>query len=61
MLEAVVAGSMWEMTNNAGILRLLEGLVFPVGLAMIVLTGTSLLTSDMMVRRAPCMASEPAR
>lgn len=34
MLEAVVGGSMSAMTNNAGLLRLVEGLVFPVGLTM---------------------------
>lgn len=37
------------MAATPGLLRLVEGLVFPVGLTMIVLTGTDLLTSDMMI------------
>jgi len=46
--ESVVGGSSSANANNPGLLRLVEGLVFPVGLAMIVLTGSELLTSDMM-------------
>ncbi|KAJ9124889.1 hypothetical protein QFC24_002818 [Naganishia onofrii] len=48
-LEAVVGGSPSANTNNPGLLRLVEGLVFPVGLTLIVLTGMELLTSDMMI------------
>lgn len=48
MFTSVVAGSTWEMQNNAGILRMLEAIVFPVGLTMIVLSGVELVTSDMM-------------
>ncbi|KAJ9110019.1 hypothetical protein QFC20_003093 [Naganishia adeliensis] len=48
-LEAVVGGSPSANTNNPGLLRLVEGLVFPVGLTLIVLTGMELLTSNMMI------------
>jgi len=47
-LESVIGGSPSANANNPGLLRLVEGLVFPVGLAMIVLSGMELLTSDMM-------------
>ena len=45
LLESIVGGSTSASTNNAGLLRLVEGLVFPAGLTMIVLSGTELLTS----------------
>ncbi|KAI5454280.1 hypothetical protein NCC49_004340 [Naganishia albida] len=48
-LEAVVGGSPSANTNNPGLLRLVEGLVFPVGLTLIVLTGMELVTSNMMI------------
>ncbi|KAL7006564.1 hypothetical protein EMMF5_003985 [Cystobasidiomycetes sp. EMM_F5] len=49
MFEAVVGGVSTRVNSDwAGVIRMLEGLVFPVGLAMIVLSGTELLTSDMM-------------
>lgn len=37
------------METQPGLLRLVEGLVFPVGLSLIVLIGAELLTSDMMI------------
>jgi formate/nitrite transporter FocA (FNT family) len=49
-LPILVGGSPSANTNNPGLLRLVEGLVFPVGLTLIVLTGMELLTSDMRVR-----------
>lgn len=49
MFESVVGGVSTRVNSDwAGVIRMLEGLVFPVGLAMIVLSGTELLTSDMM-------------
>ena len=49
MFESVVGGVSTRVNSDwAGVIRLLEGLVFPIGLAMIVLSGTELLTSDMM-------------
>ncbi|KAJ9114987.1 hypothetical protein QFC22_005315 [Naganishia vaughanmartiniae] len=48
-LEAVVGGSPSANTSNPGLLRLVEGLVFPLGLMLIVLTGMELVTSNMMI------------
>jgi len=48
-LQSVVGGSPSANENNPGLLRLVEGLVFPVGLSLIVLIGAELLTSDMMI------------
>jgi len=49
MLESVAGGnSAYVNATYPGFQRIIEGLVFPVGLAMIVLSGTELLTSDMM-------------
>lgn len=45
----MVGGSPSANQNNPGLLRLVEGLVFPAGLTLIVLTGMELLTSDMMI------------
>ena len=49
MLESIAGGnSAYVNQTYPGFQRVIEGLVFPVGLAMIVLSGTELLTSDMM-------------
>lgn len=40
----------WFQENAPGLIRTIGGLVFPVGLVMIVLTGADLFTSNIMVR-----------
>jgi len=47
--EVIQGGSPTINTNNPGLLKVLGGFVFPVGLVMIVLSGQELLTSNMMV------------
>jgi len=47
--EVIQGGSPSINTNNPGLLKVLGGFVFPVGLVMIVLSGMELLTSNMMV------------
>jgi len=47
--EVLQGGSPMINTNNPGLLKVLGGFVFPVGLVMIVLSGQELLTSNMMV------------
>jgi len=47
--EVIQGGSPSINTNNPGLLKVLGGFVFPVGLVMIVLSGQELLTSNMMV------------
>jgi len=47
--EIIQGGSPTINTNNPGLLKILGGFVFPVGLVMIVLNGQELLTSNMMV------------
>jgi formate/nitrite transporter len=50
LLSIVVSGGSPGLTaSNPGIVHILAGLVFPVGLVMIVLQGLELLTSNMMV------------
>ncbi|KAI0958186.1 hypothetical protein AcV7_004072 [Taiwanofungus camphoratus] len=50
--EIVGGGSAGINATNPGLVKLLSGAVFPVGLVMIVLQGHELLTSNMMVRTA---------
>ncbi|THV02340.1 putative formate/nitrite transporter [Dendrothele bispora CBS 962.96] len=47
--EIISGGAAGINTNNPGIVKILGGFVFPVGLVMIVLNGYELLTSNMMV------------
>ncbi|KAH8119608.1 Formate/nitrite transporter [Phellopilus nigrolimitatus] len=49
LLEIIEGGSPQMNTDNPGLVKILGGFVFPVGLVMIVLTGQELLTSNMMV------------
>ncbi|CAA7259120.1 unnamed protein product [Cyclocybe aegerita] len=50
LLSEVLAGGATGLTSsNPGIVKILSGFVFPVGLVMIVLQGQELLTSNMMV------------
>jgi formate/nitrite transporter len=50
LLSLVISGGSPGLTaSNPGIVHILAGLVFPVGLVMIVLQGLELLTSNMMV------------
>lgn len=44
-----INASPWYSDNAPGILRMLGGLIFPLGLVMIVLTGTDLFTGTNMV------------
>lgn len=50
LLMIIEGGSPQLNTDNPGIVKILGGAVFPVGLMMIVLTGQELLTSNMMVQ-----------
>ncbi|KAG8721179.1 hypothetical protein FRC08_015292 [Ceratobasidium sp. 394] len=45
----IVGGSAGISSTNPGLVKILGGMVFPVGLVMIVLQGQELLTSNMMV------------
>ncbi|TDL22609.1 putative formate/nitrite transporter [Rickenella mellea] len=47
--EIIQGGSPGINASNPGLLKILGGLVFPVGLVMIVLSGQELVTSNMMV------------
>jgi len=47
--EVISGGSPGLTTSNPGIVKILGGFVFPVGLVMIVLQGHELLTSNMMI------------
>jgi len=47
--EIIQAGSAGINAQNPGLVKILGGLVFPVGLVMIVLQGQELLTSNMMI------------
>ncbi|TFK73997.1 putative formate/nitrite transporter [Pluteus cervinus] len=47
--EIVNGGSAGLTSSNPGLVKILSGFVFPVGLVMIVLQGLELLTSNMMV------------
>ncbi|KAJ7497387.1 Formate/nitrite transporter [Mycena latifolia] len=47
--EVISGGAPGLTTSNPGIVKILGGFVFPVGLVMIVLQGLELLTSNMMV------------
>jgi len=50
LLSIVVAGGSPSLTtSNPGLVKILAGFVFPVGLVMIVLQGQELLTSNMMI------------
>ncbi|KAH9962083.1 putative formate/nitrite transporter [Lactifluus volemus] len=50
LLSAILQGGSPSLTSsNPGIVKILGGFVFPVGLAMIVLQGQELVTSNMMV------------
>jgi len=50
LLSAVLQGGATDLTtSNPGLVKILGGFVFPVGLVMIVLQGQELLTSNMMV------------
>ncbi|KAE9411371.1 Formate/nitrite transporter [Gymnopus androsaceus JB14] len=50
LLDEVISGGAAGLTaSNPGIVKVLGGFVFPVGLVMIVLNGYELLTSNMMV------------
>ncbi|KAJ3516431.1 hypothetical protein NLJ89_g1132 [Agrocybe chaxingu] len=50
LLSEVLAGGATGLnSSNPGVVRILSGFVFPVGLVMIVLQGQELLTSNMMV------------
>jgi formate/nitrite transporter FocA (FNT family) len=49
-LYLIVGGGSAGLTaSNPGLVRIIEGLVFPVGLVLIVLTGTELFTGNMCV------------
>jgi formate/nitrite transporter FocA (FNT family) len=59
LLSEVLQGGAADLTtSNPGLVKILGGFVFPVGLVMIVLQGHELLTSNMMVRPR-CGASLP--
>ncbi|CAL1707771.1 unnamed protein product [Somion occarium] len=47
--EIISGGSAGINANNPGLVKILGGFVFPVGLVMIVLQGQELLTSNMMI------------
>ncbi|THH28615.1 hypothetical protein EUX98_g5571 [Antrodiella citrinella] len=47
--EVIQAGSGGINTDNPGLVKVMGGFVFPVGLVMIVLQGQELLTSNMMI------------
>ncbi|TFK44787.1 Formate/nitrite transporter [Crucibulum laeve] len=47
--EVLSGGAISLTTSNPGIVKILGGFVFPVGLVMIVLQGQELLTSNMMI------------
>jgi formate/nitrite transporter len=50
LLSTIVGGGSTDLTtSDPGLVKLLSGFVFPVGLVMIVLQGQELLTSNMMV------------
>ncbi|EJD35633.1 Formate/nitrite transporter [Auricularia subglabra TFB-10046 SS5] len=50
LLSIIMAGGSPSLTaSNPGIVKILAGFVFPVGLVMIVLQGQELLTSNMMI------------
>jgi len=49
LAEVVGGGSAGLNDSNPGLVKILSGLVFPVGLVMIVLQGHELLTSNMMI------------
>ncbi|KAI0248118.1 putative formate/nitrite transporter [Lactifluus subvellereus] len=49
LAEVLQGGSPGLTASNPGIVKVLAGFIFPVGLAMIVLQGQELLTSNMMV------------
>jgi len=50
LLSEIISGGAGGLnTTNPGIVKILGGIVFPVGLVMIVLQGQELLTSNMMV------------
>ncbi|KAI9009216.1 Formate/nitrite transporter-domain-containing protein [Hyaloraphidium curvatum] len=57
-LMVVVAGGS-SLVLPPGLVSLLAGLVFPVGLVMIVLTGVDLLTSNMMYTTVPFLELAP--
>jgi len=48
LLSQIAGASPTLSTNNPGLLKIISGFVFPVGLVMIVLCGADLLTSNMM-------------
>ncbi|OJA13504.1 hypothetical protein AZE42_14023 [Rhizopogon vesiculosus] len=47
----ISGGSAGLQASNPGIVKVLGGFVFPVGLVMIVLQGLELLTSNLMVHK----------
>ncbi|KAF8265356.1 Formate/nitrite transporter [Lactarius quietus] len=49
LFEVIEGGAAGLTATNPGIVKILGGLVFPVGLVMIVLQGQELLTSNMMI------------
>ncbi|KAJ6499985.1 Formate/nitrite transporter [Mycena vitilis] len=53
--EVISGGSPGLTASNPGIVKILGGFVFPVGLVMIVLQGLELLTSNMMVLPMACI------
>ncbi|KZT04651.1 Formate/nitrite transporter [Laetiporus sulphureus 93-53] len=53
--EIISGGSAGITTNNPGLVKVLGGAVFPVGLIMIVLQGQELLTSNMMIFPMACL------
>ncbi|KAH9940530.1 Formate/nitrite transporter [Epithele typhae] len=55
LFEIVNGGSPGLTASNPGLVKLLAGAVFPVGLIMIVLQGQELLTSNMMIFPMACI------
>ncbi|PCH43954.1 Formate/nitrite transporter [Wolfiporia cocos MD-104 SS10] len=53
--EIISGGSAGINANNPGLVKVLGGAVFPVGLIMIVLQGQELLTSNMMIFPMACL------
>lgn len=49
LLSQIMGASPSLSMNNPGLLKVLSGFVFPMGIVMIVLTGSELLTSNMLV------------
>ncbi|CCM00843.1 uncharacterized protein FIBRA_02885 [Fibroporia radiculosa] len=56
LLDEIISGGSAGITaNNPGLVKVLGGAVFPVGLIMIILQGFELLTSNMMIFPMACL------